>query len=127
MKIAGLGKFFAMLYDDRMDIYRTSKVEGYDRTTDISYEPHPLYKDIKCRLSFTSDDMGSDTEVDRNPVRFNPKLFCDASVDLQAGDYVVVHRYADSGSIMMSYEGPVTRPSMYSTHQEAFVRIDEGA
>ena len=127
MKIAGLGKFFAMLYDDRMDIYRTGKVENDDNTTDISYEPEPLYKDIKCRLSFSSDDTGSDTEVDRNPVRFSPKLFCAADVDLQAGDYVVVRRYTDSGSIMISNEGRVARPSKYSTHQEAFVRIDEGA
>lgn len=127
MKIAGLGKFFAMLYDDQMDIYRTSKVENDDNTTDISYEPEPLYKDIKCRLSFSSDDTGSDTEVDRNPVRFNPKLFCAASVDLQAGDYVVVRRYADDGSIMMTYEGRAALPSKYSTHQEASVHIDEGA
>lgn len=127
MKIAGLGKFFAMLYDDRMDIYRTSKEETDDRTTDISYEPEPLYKDIKCRLSFSSDDTGSDTEVDRNPVRLSPKLFCDTSVDIQAGDYVVVRRYADDGSVMASYEGRVARPSKYSTHQETFMRIDEGA
>lgn len=127
MKIAGLGRFFAILYDDRMDIYRTGKTENDDTTTDISYEPEPLYKDIKCRLSFSSDDTGSDTEVDRNPVRFSPKLFCDTGVDLQAGDYVVVRRYSDSGSIMMSYEGRVARPSKYTTHQEAFVWIDEGA
>lgn len=127
MKLSGLGKFFSVLYDDRMDVYRTRKAETDDNTTDISYEPEPLYKDIKCRLSFSSDDTGSDTEVDRNPVRFSPKLFCDASVDLQAGDYVVVHRCADSGSVMMSYEGRIACPSKYSTHQETSMRIDEGA
>ena len=124
MKIAGLGKFFAMLYDDRMDVYRTSKREIDDRTTNIFYEPEPLYKDIKCRLSFSSDDTGSDEEVDRNPVRLSPKLFCDASVHLQAGDYVVVRRFSDSGSIMISYEGQIACPSKYSTHQETFMRID---
>lgn len=127
MKIAGLGKFFAMLYDDRVDIYRTSESENDDRTINISYEPEPLYTDIKCRLSFSSDDSGADSEVDRNPVRFNPKLFCSTEVDLKAGDHVVVRRYGDNGSIMMSYEGRVAQPSKYSTHQEAFVRIDEGA
>lgn len=127
MRIAGLGKLFAMLYDDRMDIYRTSRTANEDDTTDISYQPEPLCKDIECRLSFSSDDTGADSEVDRTPVRFNPKLFCKTEVDLQAGDYVVVRRYADSGSVMMSYEGPVSMPSKYSTHQEAFMRIDEGA
>jgi hypothetical protein len=127
MKLAGLGKLFTMLYDDRMDIYRTAKEDNEDSTTDISYESFPVYTDIKCRLSFSSDDRSSDSEVDRNPVRFDPKLFCEADVDLLAGDYVVVRRYADNGSIMMTYEGRIAKPSRYSTHQEAFMRIDEGA
>lgn len=127
MKLAGLGKLFAVLYNDRMDIYRTSKEVKEDNTTDISYEPEPLYEDIQCRISFNSDDTGSDSEVDRTPVRYNPKLFCKAEVDLQAGDYVVVRRYADDGSIVKTYQGTVAQPSWYSTHQEAFMRIDEGA
>lgn len=127
MKLAGLGKLFAVLYNDRMDIYRTSKEANEDSTTDISYKPEPLYEDIQCRISFNSDDTGSDSEVDRTPVRYNPKLFCRAEVDLQAGDYVVVRRYADDGSIVKTYQGTVAQPSWYSTHQEAFMRIDEGA
>lgn len=127
MKIAGLGKFMAMLYNDQMDIYRTAKETNSDYTTNISYQEHPLYENIKCRLSFSSDDSSADAEVDRNPVRFYPKLFCETGVDLQAGDYVVVRRYADSGSVMMTYKGMVAMPSKYSTHQEAYMRIDEGA
>lgn len=127
MKLAGLGTLFTMLYDDRMDIYRTTAEANDDDTTDISYEPEPLHQDVKCRLSFSSDDTGADAEVDRNPVRFNPKLFCAMDVDLQAGDYVVVRRYADDGSVLMTYEGRAAQPSKYSTHQEAFMRIDEGA
>ena len=127
MKLAGLGKLFAILYNDRMDIYRTVKEDNDDNTTNISYEPQPLYTDIKCRLSFSSDDTGADSEVDRNPVKFNPKLFCEAEVDLKAGDYVVVRRYADNGSVIKTYQGQVALPSWYSTHQEAFMRIDEGA
>lgn len=127
MRLAGLGKLFAILYNDRMDIYRTAKDTNNDNTTDISYEPEPVYVDIQCRLSFSSDDTGSNSEVDRNPVRFNPKLFCKADVDLQAGDYVVVRRYADDGSVTKTYQGQVAQPSWYSTHQEAFIRIDEGA
>ena len=127
MKLAGLGKFYTVLYNDRMDIYRTVKENNDDNTTDISYDPKPLYTDIKCRLSFSSDDTGSDSEVDRNPVRFNPKLFCEAGVDLKAGDYVTIRRYTDSGSVAKTYQGQVALPSWYSTHQEAFVRIDEGA
>lgn len=127
MKLAGLGKLLALLYDDRMDVYRTTKEVDEDQTTNIAYDPKPLYTDVKCRLSFRSDDTGSDSEVDLNPVKFNPKLFCSNEVDLQAGDYVVVRRYSDTGSMMIYYEGRISKPSKYSTHQETFMRIDEGA
>ena len=127
MKLAGLGKFLTVLYNDRMDIYRAAKQNNEDDTTDISYDPKPLYTDIKCRLSFSSDDTGADAEVDRNPIKFSPKLFCESDVDLTAGDYVVVRRYADDGSVIKTYQGQVALPSWYSTHQEALVRIDEGA
>lgn len=127
MKLAGLGKLFAILYNDRMDIYRTSRADNDDTTTNISYEPEPLYTEVACRLSFSSDDASSDSEIDRTPVKFNPRLFCRADVDIQAGDYVVVRRYADDGSVLMTYEGRVAMPSRYSTHQETLMRIDEGA
>lgn len=127
MNLAGLGKLYSIMYDDRMDIYRTGAELEEDDTTNISYDPTPLYVDIACRLSFSSDDTASDTEVDHTPVRFNPKLFCRAEVDLKAGDFVVVRRYADNGSAARIYRGQVAQPSWYPTHQEAFLRIDEGA
>lgn len=127
MKLAGLGKLYTILYDDRMDIYRTNRIENDDSTTDIAYNESPLYEDVKCRLSFRLDDSGADSEVDRNPVRANPTLFCGSDVDIRAGDYVVVRRYADDGRVLSTYEGRVAMPSRYSTHQETFLRIDEGA
>ena len=127
MKLRGLGKLFTLLYDDWMDIFRTNAELNSDDTTEISYAPKPLYESVKCRISFSSDDSGADSEVDRNPVRFNPKLFCSPEVDLRAGDYVVVRRYADDGSVAATYEGVIALPSRYSTHQEALLRIDEGA
>lgn len=127
MKLAGLGKFYTMLYDDRVDIYRTAKDTNDDQSTDIFYEQEPLYRDVPCRLSFSSDDRGADSAVDMNPVQFNPKLFCGPDQDLKAGDYLVIRRYSDQGRLCATYQGMVSMPSWYTTHQEAFVRIDEGA
>lgn len=127
MKLKGLGKLFAILYNDRMDIYRTSSTINGDYTTDVSYEAKPLYSDISCRISFSSDDTGADSDVDRNPVKFDPKLFCHTNVDIRAGDYVVVRRYEDDGSVLATYEGIVAMPSAYSTHKETFIRVNEGA
>lgn len=126
MKLAGLGKLYEILYDDKMHIYRTSREMNDDSTTNVSYGT-PMYTDIKCRLSFTSEDTASVSEVDRNPVQFNAKLFCGPNIDLKAGDYVVVRRYNDSGAVMKTYQGQVAMPAWYSTHQEALLWVDEGA
>ena len=127
MKLSGLGKLFTLLYDDRIDIYRTTRCTNDDDTVDISYQPEPLYTDIPCRLSFNNDDTGSDSEVDRDPIKASPKIFSSIDVDWKAGDYVVVRRYTDEGRVSMTYRGRIALPTWYSTHQETFMRIDEGA
>ena len=127
MKLSGLGKLFALLYDDRADIYRTDKGENQDESVDIFYQPDPLYTDVKCRISMSSDDTGTDSEVDEHPVRFNPKLFFGPDVDIKAGDYVVVRRLDDTGAVKQTYEGVVSKPSWYTSHQEVFLRVDEEA
>lgn len=128
MKLSGLGTFLTMLYDDRMDIFRTAENTNEDQSTDIFYQPEPLYTDVPCRISFSSDDSGADSEVDENPIRYNPKIFCKAEVDLKAGDYVVIRRYADDGvTVRATYKGTAAQPSWYTTHQESLMRIDESA
>lgn len=127
MKLSGVGTFLAMLYDDKMDIYRTAEDTNEDQSTDIFYTPEPTYTEVPCRISFSSDDSGADTELDENPIRYNPKIFCGADVDLKAGDYVVITRYKDDGMVRCVYKGTAAQPSWYTTHQEAFMRIDESA
>lgn len=127
MKLAGLGKFYTILYDDRFDVYRTDKGDNGDGSTDIFYEEEPLYTDIPGRISFVSDDRGSDESTDKVPIRFDPKLFCAADVDIKAGDYVVIRRYSDKGELIHTYKGTLALPSWYSTHQETFIRVDEEA
>lgn len=127
MNISGLGSFFAMLYGDKMDIYRTEESTNEDNTNNIEYCPRPTFTNIPCRISFSSDDRGTDSEVDHNPVTYSPKLFCKPNIDLRAGDYVVVKRYTDKGVLARTYEGTLSEPSWYTTHQEAFIDIDKGA
>lgn len=127
MNLSGMSKFLSVLYDDRLDIYRTDKYQNSDESVDVFYQPSPIYVDVKCRISFDSDDTGSDSEVDLHPVRNNPKLFMSPDVDIRAGDYVEVRRYDSNNRVMKTYKGMVSNPSWYSSHQEVFLRIDEGA
>ena len=127
MKLSGMGVFLTMLYDDRFDIYRTDKRSNEDSSTDIFYQETPKYADVPGRLSFSSDDTGSDTAVDETPIKYNPKLFCAHDVDIRAGDYIVLRRYSDDGKLIHTYKGLAAQPAWYSTHQEIFIRVDEEA
>lgn len=127
MHLAGLGGLLAMMYNDRMDVYRAKEHENDDGTTDVVYNNNPSYKNVKCRISFSSDDSAVDIEVDKTPVTYTPKLFCGPTIDLRAGDYIIVRRLSDNGTVMRTYKGLLAQPSWYPTHQEAFMRVNEGA
>lgn len=127
MKIAGMGKFLSMLYDDQFDVYRTEKDLNPDQTTDIFYMQEPKYSNVPGRISFVSDDRGSDTAVDATPIQYDPKLFCAPDVDIKAGDYIVLRRLDDQGNVTHTYKGRAAKPSWYTTHQEVFIRVNEEA
>ena len=63
MKLSGMGVFLTMLYDDRFDIYRTDKKANDDSSIDIFYQDTPKYVDVPGRLSFSSDDTGSESTL----------------------------------------------------------------
>lgn len=126
MKLAGVGKLYSILYDDKIVIYRTTTADEDDGSTSMTYSSTPV-AEVPGRISFSSDDRSSDKDVDRSPVLFYPKIFCSPHADLRAGDFVKVYRHADSDEWEMVYKGTLAMPSRYSTHQEAFIRVDEGA
>lgn len=127
MKLAGLGKLYAIMYDDRMDVQRYVKHKNDDGTTQVDLDPTPIATDVPCRISFTHSDMPKDKDVDMDKIDFSPKVFCAPTVDLKAGDVVVIRRYSDDGQILHTYTGSLAMPSWYATHQEANIDIDEGA
>ena len=43
MKLSGLGTFLTMLYDDKMDIYRTTSTINSDYSTDIFYQSETIH------------------------------------------------------------------------------------
>lgn len=127
MKLRGLGKLYSILYDDQMDVTHWDEGENDDETIDVFKPREPDIKDVKCRISFGHDDLPTDKDVDRDLINFTPKVFCDPEVDLRPGDYIVVRRYSDDGTILHTYMGKIGLPSWYSTHQEAYFHIDEEA
>lgn len=116
-----LSKLYGLLYKDRMDI--TSVVEGTDDdgATVNNYPSTPQQTDVPCRISLSSKDAPKETEDLYNKVSNNPIVFCEPTVDVKAGDKVIVRRLDDEGNVYETYEGMLTisgRANKYETHQE---------
>lgn len=119
MNLSVFKNAFNLLYTDRMDIYRTIEETSIDGTTNVVSDANPIYKDIKCRISFSDQDSAETSLEDRNPIHLNVKIFCGPEVDLQKGDKLILNRLNDDGSVMTTYSGIVNLPLVYPTHLEA--------
>lgn len=127
MKISGFAPILSTMFTDAMDIRRYQDVENEDGTTDTVMPLEPIYANVPCRVSFSSEDSPQDYEVDRVPIRVAPKIFCGPNIQIKAGDFVTVRRLNDIGEIIATYTGKLGLPSVYITHKEALFSIEESA
>lgn len=127
MRIGGLGLMYTLLYDDRMDVYRHEETKNEDGTTDVNIEEIPLYTNVPCRLSFEYRDLKNDGIRGTDAIRYMPKVFCRKEVDIRPGDFIVLTRYSDDGTISRVFRGHLGDSAWYSTHQEAILGIEEYA
>lgn len=127
MKLSSFSPLMVTLMTDEMDIYRYTESTNSDSTTSTNLPTTPLHTNVKCRLSFNAIDSPKDSEVDQNPIKYSPKIFCPQSADLKVGDEIVVRRLQDDGSVMLTYRGQVGTPANYPTHKEALFFIKESA
>ena len=76
MKISGFSGIITTMFTDKMDITRYIEVTNSDGTTETALPATPLYTDVRCRISFVSEESPKDGTVDDNPVKTTPKIFC---------------------------------------------------
>ena len=127
MKLGAFSGIITTMFTDKMDITRYVEQENPDGTTETALPDIPLYTDVSCRISFVSEESPKDASVDDNPVKSTPKIFCKIDADVQAGDYITVHRIGDNGNVMATFSGQIGLPSIYPTHKEALFLIKESA
>ena len=75
-------------YTDLMDIYRVTEVQDGALTR---HEREQVATDIPCRIYQSDSKAVSMTQTAAN-VQQQDKLACDASVDVRAGDELMIHR-----------------------------------
>ena len=127
MKLGGFSSIIQSMFADKMDISRYLDSEDSDGTTITALSDEPIYIDIPCKFSFSSDENPRDNEVDDVPLKNVPKIFCSVDTDLKAGDFITVRRYDDTGKVIATYSGKVGLPSIFITHKEALFSIERSA
>lgn len=75
-------------YTDLMDIYRVTEVQDGALTR---HEREQVAADIPCRIYQSDSKAVSMTQTAAN-VQQQDKLACDVSVDVRAGDELMIHR-----------------------------------
>lgn len=116
-----LAKVYEMLYHDRMDITSVEESADEDGATINAYPDIPQQKDVPCRISLSSKDAPIGPEELYNKVEIHPIIFCGPTVDVKAGDKIVVRRLDSDGNVYETYEGMLSisgRANKYETHQE---------
>ena len=82
----------------------------------------PLYSNVPCRISFSRTiDLTTDKAINKLPIHLIPKVFCDTSIDIKAGDYIIITRNNTQ------YKGIAGNPNMYETHQEISMTVEGDA
>lgn len=127
MKLEGFSGILVSMFTDKMDISRYEEKVNEDGTTDTVMADSPVYTDVMCRISFSTDESPRDSAVDDVPIKNVPKIFCKREVDIRAGDYVTIRRFDDNGNVIATYSGKVGLPSVFITHKEALFSIERSA
>lgn len=110
------------LFTDKLDIYRHNNSLNDDGTTKTDLPTTSLYSNIPCRISFSRTiDLTTDKAINKLPIHLIPKVFCDTSIDIKAGDYIIITRNNTQ------YKGIAGNPNMYETHQEISMTVEGDA
>lgn len=108
----------SQLFTDKLDIYRHTAEQNEDGTIKTGLPTTPLYSNIPCRISFSRTiDLTTDLTINKLPIHLIPKVFCDTSIDIKAGDYIIITRNNTE------YKGIAGKPNMYETHQEVSLTV----
>ena len=100
---------FADWYTDTVDVWRV--VSSLDGTLTINSREQIL-KDIPCRI-YQSDSKAIKMEQTAANITQEDKLACDNSVDIKAGDELIIHRGAKLGKEVAVIRAFAADPNYY--------------
>ena len=118
MNLSAYAPLVALMYTDKMEIYRRVPTSNEDGTTSTKLPDTPTHSGVACRISFASDENSNSSEIDETPIVISPKVFCALSVDVQAGDFLKVTRFDTFGNMLGIFNGVAGLPTPYDFGQQ---------
>jgi len=100
-------------YFHTLSINRLGDTEDEFGGTNQAYADVSTLQDIVCGYSQSSRSKNTTQTETRNVISYNPKLFCDPSLDIKTGDRVTI-KYEER-TIGVFTTG---KPYYYNSHQE---------
>lgn len=100
---------FADWYTDTVDIWRAVPTTTNGLTTNTLTQ---FYTAVPCRI-YQSDNQPINMEQTAAHVKQTDRLMCDTSVDIQAGDQLIIHRGAGLGRTAPDIRAFAADPNLY--------------
>lgn len=96
-------------YTDTVDIWRVTPTTTNGLTTNTLQQ---LYTGIPCRI-YQSDNQPINMDQSAAYVKQADRLMCDTSVDIRAGDQLIIHRGAGLGKTAPDIRAFAADPNLY--------------
>lgn len=96
-------------YTDTVDIWRVVPTTTNNLTTN---ERQELYTGIPCRI-YESDSKPIDMSQQGASINQNDRLMCDNSVDIRAGDQLIIHKGSGLGKTVANIRAFAADPNYY--------------
>lgn len=96
-------------YTDTVDIWRVTPTTTNGLTTNALQQ---LYTGIPCRI-YQSDNQPINMDQSAAHIKQADRLMCDTSVDIRAGDQLIIHRGAGLGKAAPDIRAFAADPNLY--------------
>lgn len=100
---------FTDWYTDTVDIYRVSSITTNNLTKNTR---EPVSIGIPCRI-YQSDNQPINMEQTAAYIKQADRLMCDTTVDIRAGDELIIHRGGGLGKTATNIRAFAADPNLY--------------
>ena len=100
-------------YFHTMNVSRFIDTKNEWGITEQDYKPIETLQSLPCGYSQSKREYNSTQSDNRNIIKYNPKVFCNPSLDIRAGDRITINY---NNKIIGEFTA--SEPYIYDSHQE---------